>query len=219
MEGWLWAFAGDATEIRRFDFSLGEDQVSLRDRFSEFFTQECPSSLVRAAEPLGFDRALWQKAAERGLPSLRLSEDKGGGGASAVDLTLVAEEAGRVAAPLPFAETPITVPLLALCADDGAQPRLDAAVDGSYISTLALRPLTDASPSSSPRAPSRRGSLRWTATSWPSTSRSCRCPTCTTSERRRSRGGLRRASPSGWSSRRARRPASCTRQRSRNGDF
>jgi alkylation response protein AidB-like acyl-CoA dehydrogenase len=146
MEGWLWAFADDATEIRRFDFSLSDEQVSLRDRFSAFFTEECPSSVVRAAEPLGFDSALWQKAAERGLPSLRLPEDEGGAGASAVDLTLVAEEAGRVAAPIPFAETPITVPLLALCADDGARSRLDAALNGSYISTLALRALSDASP-------------------------------------------------------------------------
>jgi alkylation response protein AidB-like acyl-CoA dehydrogenase len=138
MEGWTWVFAGDPLEIRRSDYSLSEEQVAIRDTFAEFFAQECPGTRVRDAEPLGFDGDLWERAAELGLASMRLSEDKGGVGASTVDLTLIAEEVGRVAAPIPFTEVAVTVPLL-------PDAQIEAATQGSYISTLALKPLADRS--------------------------------------------------------------------------
>jgi alkylation response protein AidB-like acyl-CoA dehydrogenase len=136
MEGWLWAFAPDADEMRRIDCSLSESQAALRERYADFFSRHCPSSLVREAEPFGFDAALWESAAALGLASLRLD-------ASTVDLVLAAEEAGRAMAPIPYAETAVTVPLLALCSDDAAQSRLQGALDGSYISTLAPRPTSE----------------------------------------------------------------------------
>ena len=37
------------------DLSLGEDQLSLRAAFAEFFDKESTLERVRAAEPLGFD--------------------------------------------------------------------------------------------------------------------------------------------------------------------
>jgi alkylation response protein AidB-like acyl-CoA dehydrogenase len=74
---------------------------------------------------------------------VRLADDRGGAGGSTVDIVLIAEEAGRTMAPIPYAETMVTVPLLAECSDEQAPARLEGAVDGSYIPTLALWPTSE----------------------------------------------------------------------------
>jgi alkylation response protein AidB-like acyl-CoA dehydrogenase len=142
MEGWTWVFAPDPREVRRTDYSLSQEQLAIRETFSDFFTRESPSTVVRESEPLGFDSDLWERAAKLGLAAMRLPEDQGGVGASVVDLVLIAEEAGRAAAPVPVAETTVTVSLLALAGDEA---RLEAVGEGTYISTLALRPLSERS--------------------------------------------------------------------------
>src|ERR1700722_5576488 len=86
------------------DLSLGEDQLSLRAAFAEFFDKEATVERVRAAEPLGFDQDLWAKLAGTGAVDMGLPEDAGGGGASNLDLALVAEQYGRRIAPVPFIE-------------------------------------------------------------------------------------------------------------------
>ena len=45
----------DGLELRYCDYSLTDDQESVRDAFRDFFASECPSTRVRAAEPLGHD--------------------------------------------------------------------------------------------------------------------------------------------------------------------
>jgi alkylation response protein AidB-like acyl-CoA dehydrogenase len=142
MEGWTWVFAPDPREVRRTDYSLSQEQLAIRKTFNEFFTRESPSTVVRESEPLGFDSALWEHAAKLGLASMRLPEEQGGVGAPMVDLALIAEEAGRAAAPVPVAEATVTVSLLALAGDEA---RLEAAGQGTYISTLALRPVGERS--------------------------------------------------------------------------
>jgi alkylation response protein AidB-like acyl-CoA dehydrogenase len=142
MEGWTWVFAPDPREVRRTDYSLSQEQLAIRETFSDFFTRESPSTVVRESEPLGFNSDLWEHAARLGLASMRLPEDQGGVGAPIVDLALIAEEAGRAAAPIPVAEATVTVSLLALAGDDA---RLAAAAAGTYISTLAMRPLSERS--------------------------------------------------------------------------
>src|SRR4029077_15274438 len=81
------------------DLSLGEDQMSLRAAFAEFFDSESTLERVRAAEPLGFDPDLWAKLAGTGAVAMGLPEDAGGGGASNLDLVLVAKQYGRGVAP------------------------------------------------------------------------------------------------------------------------
>ena len=56
----------DMLELRYSDFSLTEDELAVRDAFREFFTAECPTGRVRAAEPSGFDARLWRQDAEFG---------------------------------------------------------------------------------------------------------------------------------------------------------
>jgi hypothetical protein len=41
------------------DLELSHEQRALVDTFSQFFARECPTTRVRAAEPLGFDEGLW----------------------------------------------------------------------------------------------------------------------------------------------------------------
>jgi alkylation response protein AidB-like acyl-CoA dehydrogenase len=94
----------DVFEFRYSDYSLAEDELAVRDVFRGFFTVECPTSRVRAAEPLGFDPALWRQLAELGAATMGLPEAAGGDGAGLLILAIVAEEAGAALAPVPFAE-------------------------------------------------------------------------------------------------------------------
>jgi hypothetical protein len=48
----------DRFELRYADYSLSSDQEAVRDAFRAFFTNECPTERVRAAEPLGYDEKL-----------------------------------------------------------------------------------------------------------------------------------------------------------------
>ncbi|GAA1262042.1 acyl-CoA dehydrogenase family protein [Sphaerisporangium rubeum] len=134
----------DATgfELRRNDYSLSEDQESVRDAFAEFFTAECPATRVRAAEPLGYDERLWQDLVKMGAVSMGLPEAAGGDGATMVDLALVAEEYGRVLAPVPFVEAVTAARALARCETEQAARSITDTMAGQAPATLALHPVT-----------------------------------------------------------------------------
>jgi alkylation response protein AidB-like acyl-CoA dehydrogenase len=92
----------DRYELRRLDYSLSEDHLALQDAYRHFFTTHCPIETVRAAEESGFDKSLWERLCAMGAATMALPESVGGDGATLVDLTLVAEEAGRSLAPVPW---------------------------------------------------------------------------------------------------------------------
>ena len=131
------------------DLSLGEDQLSLRAAFAEFFDKEATVERVRAAEPLGFDQDLWAKLAGTGAVAMGLPEDAGGGGASTLDLALVAEQYGRRLAPVPFVEgaaagAVLAQAVLAQAAKvDLLGDLLAGVADGSTLATIALSPARD----------------------------------------------------------------------------
>jgi len=122
------------------DLSLGEDQLSLRTAFAEFFDKESTLERVRAAEPLGFDPDLWAKLAGTGAIAMGLPEASGGGGASNLDLALVAEQFGRRIAPVPFVEAAAAGHVLAQA---GAAGLIGGVADGSTVATIALSPARD----------------------------------------------------------------------------
>jgi alkylation response protein AidB-like acyl-CoA dehydrogenase len=122
------------------DLSLGEDQLSLRTAFAEFFDKESTLERVRAAEPLGFDQDLWTKLAGTGAIAMGLPADSGGGGASNLDLALVAEQLGRRIAPVPFIEAAAAGHVLAQA---GAADLIGGVADGSTVATIALSPARD----------------------------------------------------------------------------
>ena len=121
------------------DLDLTEDQALLKESFAGFFAKESRSDRVRGAEPLGFDEALWNELVALGAPTIAVPESYGGGGGQAMDLVLVAQEAGRCVAPVPFVEAAVTSNLLARCeATDLAR-----AVGEGALATLAVRPPID----------------------------------------------------------------------------
>jgi alkylation response protein AidB-like acyl-CoA dehydrogenase len=122
------------------DLSLGEDQLTLRAAFAEFFDKESTVERVRAAEPLGFDQDLWTKLAGTGAIGMGLPEDAGGGGASSLDLVVVAEQYGRRIAPVPFIEAAAAGHVLAQA---GAAELIGGVTDGSILPTIALSPARD----------------------------------------------------------------------------
>jgi alkylation response protein AidB-like acyl-CoA dehydrogenase len=122
------------------DLSLSEDQLALRAAFAEFFDKEATVERVRAAEPLGFDQDLWAKLAGTGAVAMGLPEDAGGGGASHLDLVLVAEQYGRRIAPVPFVEAVAAGHVLA---GAGAADLIGGVADGSTLPTIALSPPRD----------------------------------------------------------------------------
>jgi alkylation response protein AidB-like acyl-CoA dehydrogenase len=92
----------DRFELRRLDYSLSDDHVALQDAYNQFFKTHCSIETVRAAEPSGFDKNLWERLCAMGATTMALPESCGGDGATLVDLTLVAEEIGRSLAPVPW---------------------------------------------------------------------------------------------------------------------
>jgi alkylation response protein AidB-like acyl-CoA dehydrogenase len=110
-------------------FGLSADQQALHDAFTSFFDKEAPPSLARAAEPLGFDRGLWDRVVRLGAPGMGVAESLGGGGAGLGDLVVVAEALGRAIAPVPLVEH-----LVAVRAHPAA-----ALIDGSAVGTISLR--------------------------------------------------------------------------------
>ena len=92
----------DRFELRRLDYSLSDDHVALQDAYQQFFKTHCSIETVRAAEPSGFDKNLWERLCAMGATTMALPESCGGDGATLVDLTLVAEEIGRSLAPVPW---------------------------------------------------------------------------------------------------------------------
>ncbi|ABW12332.1 acyl-CoA dehydrogenase domain protein [Parafrankia sp. EAN1pec] len=118
------------------DFTV--DQQALRDAVRDFFDKESPTAVVREAEPLGFDAALWRKSAELGLAAIAVPEERGGGGAGLVELAIAAESVGQSLAPVPLIEAAATNRLLASLTDDSVVAPF---VAGEKLATLALHPV------------------------------------------------------------------------------
>jgi alkylation response protein AidB-like acyl-CoA dehydrogenase len=149
----------DRYELRRQDFSLDADQQAVREGFGEFFAKKVPASVARGAEPLGFDADLWSRVVDMGVASMGLPESAGGDGATLVDLALVAEEHGRVVAPVPLVAHVVATRLLARA---GAPADVvAAAAAGERVVTLALQPVVGGARQLVPDAAVARDVLAW----------------------------------------------------------
>ena len=119
------------------NLALTEEQQFVRQTFSALFGKEADPARVRAAEPLGHDARLWAHVIATGALGVGIPESIGGGGGGLLELALIAEEAGRRVAPIPFAEPAAATRLLAAC---GSRVLLDQALEGDRIVSLATRP-------------------------------------------------------------------------------
>ena len=89
------------------DFTFDTEQVALRDAVRGLLTKAYDSSETRRAvvnEGQGWKDDTWQRLAEMGILGLPFAEEDGGMGAGPVEVSIVAEEIGRVLAPEPFIE-------------------------------------------------------------------------------------------------------------------
>lgn len=134
----LRAFISAWERTHILDLSLSDEQRQLVEVFAAVYGRESTSERVRAAEPLGFDDKLWKALTETGAVDMAVDEAAGGGGASEVDLALIAEQFGRAVASAPVVEAQVAARLLARCGDDGAD-LLGRVLAGERLVTFAPR--------------------------------------------------------------------------------
>ena len=123
-----------------FDFS--DDQKFLKNEARKFLDANCPATRVRKVlddDALGFDAALWKSVAEQGWLGAAIPEVHGGLGLGHLELCVIAEELGRVVAPIPFASTVYMLAEAVMLAGDEGQkaellPKIAA---GEVIGCLA----------------------------------------------------------------------------------
>jgi alkylation response protein AidB-like acyl-CoA dehydrogenase len=122
------------------DFGLSDDQEALQRSAREFLAAECSPAVVRetAKSDDGVPRDLYRKMAELGWMGLIIPERDGGLGLGVLELALVLEELGRVAAPGPFLATQLVIAAL-LRAGSAAQRALwlPRFLGGEAFGTLA----------------------------------------------------------------------------------
>lgn len=90
------------------NFDYSQDQQALKAEARRFLDARCTSAVTRAVlndNSVPFDRALWSEVAALGWLGVAIPEIYGGAGLGRVELCAIAEELGRVVAPIPFAST------------------------------------------------------------------------------------------------------------------
>lgn len=125
------------------NFELSEDQQLLRENFARYLDENSSMSRVRAAQPSGFDPALWSGLAELGAFSLRVPEDAGGVGLGLLDAAVFMEEVGRTLASGPIAETLVAARLLATLAPAATSAWLDRVLSGEAVVSIAFHDIAD----------------------------------------------------------------------------
>jgi alkylation response protein AidB-like acyl-CoA dehydrogenase len=117
---------------------LSPESSAVRDAFERFFATESAAARVRAAEPTGFDPALWRQLVELEAPFMRVRAEAGGGAMGLFDTVLVMEQAGRRLAPAPLAEAIVALRILGEVGGATAEHWLARARDGETVVVLAL---------------------------------------------------------------------------------
>jgi alkylation response protein AidB-like acyl-CoA dehydrogenase len=124
------------------DLGLSEAQELLRRNAREVLEETCPQTHVREVEEKtpGISRGLWRSMADLGWLGLGAPSSAGGSDGDAVDLAVLAEELGRVNAPVPWLSTAVLA--TKLLADSGREMEsglVQRIVDGEAIVALAIR--------------------------------------------------------------------------------
>jgi acyl-CoA dehydrogenase len=89
------------------NFEFSEDQLFLRDQASRFLVDQCPPRLLRnifETDKMYADN-LWQQITDLGWTAITIPEEYGGLGLGQLELCIIAEQLGRVLAPIPFASS------------------------------------------------------------------------------------------------------------------
>ena len=123
-----------------FDFS--DDSKLLREQAQRFLRENCAPKVVRHVMEghANYSPALWQAMAEMGWLGAAIPDRYEGAGLGYEALCVLAEELGRVLAPVPFLSTVCLAAEAILAAGTEAQKReyLPKIVRGELIATFAL---------------------------------------------------------------------------------
>ena len=123
-----------------FDFS--DDHKQLQQQARRFLADRCPPKAVRVVldGEAPFDRALWGGLGELGYLGVAIPEAYGGTGAGYLELAVLAEELGRVLAPIPMFSSIYLAAEAIMLAGNAQQKRkwLPLIASGEAIGTLAV---------------------------------------------------------------------------------
>lgn len=124
------------------NFEFDEDQNLLREQAQGFLADNCPPAAVRAVleGEADYDAQLWGKIVEMGYTATVIPEEFGGLGLSYLELSVIAEELGRVAAPVPFSSSVYlaTEALLLAGSQEQKEAWLPKLATGEAIGTFAM---------------------------------------------------------------------------------
>jgi alkylation response protein AidB-like acyl-CoA dehydrogenase len=120
--------------------ALSADQELFRQTVERFLDEFVPVDEIRRLhnDPAGFDGDYWRRGAELGWTSLLVKEAHGGGSVSGkglVDLSLVAHEFGRRAAPGPLVTTNVVAAALSNCSSTAHDHVLAGVLSGELLAT------------------------------------------------------------------------------------
>jgi alkylation response protein AidB-like acyl-CoA dehydrogenase len=124
------------------DFLLDSEQEALRDAVRGLLAKAYDTSETRRAvtkQDPGWDEKTWQRLAEMGVLGLPFAEEDGGMGAGPAEVSIVAEEIGRVIAPEPFVEAVVLAGGLVAAAGTTEQRAeiLGALAEGGLVPAFA----------------------------------------------------------------------------------
>jgi alkylation response protein AidB-like acyl-CoA dehydrogenase len=122
---------------------LTSDQDMIRDTTARFLSDRAPLAKLRKLrdDPVGFDPDYWTSGAELGWTMLLVSEEDGGGSVSgngAVDLSLIAYEFGKHAAPGPLVDCNVVASALSGQQGDLQRAVLQDLLSGAGIASACL---------------------------------------------------------------------------------
>jgi acyl-CoA dehydrogenase len=124
------------------NFQFSDEAEALRDQARRFLEDKSSRAAVRAVMNAGSgtDASLWSEIVALGWTALRIPEEHGGLGLSVLELCVLAEEAGRALAPVPFTSSVLLATEALLLAGTDAQKAkwLPKLADGSAIGAVAL---------------------------------------------------------------------------------
>jgi alkylation response protein AidB-like acyl-CoA dehydrogenase len=93
------------TRTLTLDFDFSDDQKFLRDEARKFLEAKCTSALVRGVldnDDVSHSADLWSQVKDMGWLGVAIPEEFGGLGLGMLEMCVIAEELGRVLAPVPF---------------------------------------------------------------------------------------------------------------------
>lgn len=125
------------------DFSYTDEQKAITELTRQILTDKASHERLKTIERSGrprFDRELWQELAKSGILGIPISSEFGGAGLGFLELSLILEEVGRSAAPVPVLETLVlgALPIQAFGSPVQRQALLPGVVQGEAILTAAL---------------------------------------------------------------------------------